>query len=64
MQCAGKYATDMENGIDRLPRTVDGFVDECLTWVFNQGDPLTMVAFHSEEEKALMHVNWFPTAAY
>ena len=54
---------DSEGGAERLPRYVGR--DECTSWRFRAGEPLTIIAFvEAPEAPAAMHVAWLPVVSF
>ena len=54
---------DSEGGAERLPRYVGR--EECTSWRFRAGEPLTIIAFvEAPEAPAAMHVAWLPVVSF
>jgi len=54
---------DSEGGAERLPRYVGR--EECTSWRFRAGEPLTILAFvEAPEAPAAMHVAWLPVVSF
>ena len=54
---------DSEGGAERLPRYVGR--DECTSWRFRAGEPLTIIAFvEAPDAPSAMHVAWLPVVSF
>ena len=56
------FEPDAEMGADRIARVIGR--EECASWRFRAGEPLTLLAFLDAQRPSHMHVSWRPLVSF